>query len=75
MSNFIEERAKKFCAYVKGSFESFINKEGSGSKDSEPDPEFASIEEYTAVTGKRFRRTREEIDLGLSPEESFRKRF
>tara|TARA_Y100000034_G_scaffold59687_1_gene72602 strand:+ start:215 stop:454 length:240 start_codon:yes stop_codon:yes gene_type:complete len=35
---------------------------------------YSSLGEYKRLTGRRFRRTTKEIDLGLSPEEAFQKR-
>tara|TARA_Y100000034_G_C6529849_1_gene228264 strand:+ start:155 stop:385 length:231 start_codon:yes stop_codon:yes gene_type:complete len=36
---------------------------------------FSSLNEYRLATGKRFRRTRRELDLGLTQEEAFRERY
>jgi hypothetical protein len=36
---------------------------------------YGSIEEYTQKTGKRFRMTKEEKELGLTREEALQQRF
>jgi len=37
-------------------------------------PVYPSLEEYKQITGKRFRRSKEEIAQNLSPEEAFLER-
>jgi len=39
------------------------------------DPSYADIDEYTQKTGKRFRMTKEEKELGLTREEALQQRF
>ena len=36
-----------------------------------PQPEYASIEEYTGETGKRFRMSKEQKERGLTRQEAF----
>jgi len=36
-----------------------------------PTPEYASIQEYTGLTGKRFRMTKDQKERGLTRQEAF----
>jgi hypothetical protein len=40
-------------------------------EESKPSPQYASIEEYTEQTGKRFRMSKDQKERGLTREEAF----
>tara|TARA_Y100000034_G_scaffold120432_1_gene163340 strand:- start:737 stop:955 length:219 start_codon:yes stop_codon:yes gene_type:complete len=70
MSRQIEEKFKALERVVERAVATLF-----GRKKPPTPPKFSDIKDYTSKTGKRFRRTKREIEDGLSPEEAFSKRF
>ena len=72
----IEKRFKQFEEFIKSTLSHFSDLMHSPSnKTSLTTCPYKSVADYREKTGKHFRRNSEEMALGLSPEESLRRRF
>tara|TARA_Y100000034_G_scaffold71942_1_gene86791 strand:- start:1158 stop:1391 length:234 start_codon:yes stop_codon:yes gene_type:complete len=72
----IEQRFKQFEEFIKSTLSHFSDLMHSPSgKVSEISCPYESVSDYKKKEGKHFRRNSEEMALGLSPEESLRRRF
>jgi len=60
-------RVEKALARLNGQVEVLCDEEPA----SDPGPMYSSLDEYRQATGKRFRRSKEEIANNLSPEDAF----
>jgi len=66
--NKLKSILERASAWLLGSPEEQAKKEASSRN-------FSSLEEYKQKSGKRFRRTKDELAMGLSPEEAFFSRY
>ncbi len=63
---------------INAAFEEALSQKNERVQPTEPEshtPLYESIEDYTSKTGKRFRMTKEEKELGLTREEAFTQRY
>ena len=64
-----------FTSLIDQAFNMAFNKDADVEEPESEKSLYGSIEEYTQKTGKRFRLTKEEKELGLTREEALQKRF
>jgi hypothetical protein len=72
--NFLDDIAEA----ISSAFEEAFSYKNERVKPTEPEshtPLYESIEDFTSKTGKRFRMTKEEKELGLTREEAFTQRY